>query len=73
MNYSFFKYLFLNIGLTLLSLIFFFPLYAYAEKELKTVEADEIIQPLPLRLTPQWWCQFSQANYKNLKEHIQQF
>lgn len=72
MNYSFFKYLFLNIGLTLLPLIFFFPLYAYAEKELKTVEADEIIQPLPLRLTPQWWSQFSQANYKNLKEHIQQ-
>ena len=72
MNYSFSKYFFLNMLLSIIMLnILFFPSYA-EEKSKATVEADAIILPLPLRLTPQWWSQFSQANHKNLNEHIEQ-
>jgi small-conductance mechanosensitive channel len=73
------KYLFLNVFLfnITLSIIAFigFSFPAYAEGEPKAtveIEADAIIQPLPLRLTKKWWDQFSQADYKNLKDHIEQ-
>ncbi len=71
MNYFLLKTSFLKISLIFFFFISFsFP--SYAAEELKKVEADAIIKPLPLRLTPQWWDQFAQADRKNLKEHIEQ-
>ncbi|HFC92221.1 MAG TPA: mechanosensitive ion channel [Leucothrix mucor] len=64
---------YLIFSLTLIIALFFIlPMNAFADADNKTVEADAILEPLPLRLTPQWWEQFAQSNHKNLKEHIEQ-
>ena len=71
MNYFFSKNIFFNASLIFI-LLMSLSFSGYAEEDLKSIEADAIIEPLPLRLTPQWWSQFAQANRKNLKEHIEQ-
>ncbi len=71
MNDFFLHSFFLKISL-IIGLFISLPFPIYAEEELKRMESDAIIQPLPLRLTPQWWSQFAQAKHKNLKEHLGQ-
>ncbi len=71
MTRSFSHHLILSLTL-IIALLFILPISAFAEVESKAVEADAILEPLPLRLTPQWWEQFAQASHKNLKENIEQ-
>jgi small-conductance mechanosensitive channel len=71
MKHFFSDYLVLYLML-IITLLFILPINALAEDEIETVEADAILQPLPLRLTPQWWDQFAKANNKNLQEKIEQ-
>jgi small-conductance mechanosensitive channel len=71
MKHFFSDYLVLYLML-IIALLFILPINALAEDEIETVEADAILQPLPLRLTPQWWDQFAKANNKNLQEKIEQ-
>jgi len=68
MNPSFLSHPLLRIIVITLALLF--PFNAFAVPETRSIEMDTIIQPLPLRLTPQWWDQFGQANHQNLALHI---
>ena len=52
----------------LITLLLTTPILFSAEEE---ASADAIIQPLPLRLTPMWWEQFSNANHSDLKVRVE--
>ncbi|HIO92755.1 MAG TPA: mechanosensitive ion channel [Leucothrix mucor] len=68
MTHSIFQRFTFFLGL-LIALLLAMPPLAYAEEEVRT---DSIIQPLPLRLTPQWWNQFGNVNHRELKGRIEQ-
>ena len=65
----------LILSVTLLAtLLFILPTDVFAEPENETVniEADAILEPLPLHLTPKWWELFAQTRHKKLKEQVEQ-
>ncbi|MCK5917695.1 MAG: hypothetical protein KAG34_04690, partial [Cocleimonas sp.] len=73
MKLFFSQYFILSLTLTI-ALLFTLPINTFAEPEKQTVkvEADAILEPLPLRLIPQWWELFAQNRHKKLQEHIDQ-